>query len=239
MNAPPTAAEYRAALEAVLEGLDIPHAKTAGDDEARSKILAMRITHVKLMVDAVLTGAVGTPAWVIGYYREQLAKNPATGYHPSTAPIAYGQHEACAACGHRKGSHWEVAEPDGERRGCAYLGCTCTAYDDGGGGDEAADVADAYNASVVDGYVSPREQAAAVLAASIGAGTPLTVTDNCAACGQPRFAHSGELGEIPGLCDAYDPGRLEDAAAQDPDVPGDPFLGHGARISNRLGGDTE
>ena len=33
-----------------------------------------------------------------------------------------------AVCYHAKGSHWEIAEPDGERKGCAILGCKCMAY---------------------------------------------------------------------------------------------------------------
>jgi hypothetical protein len=35
--------------------------------------------------------------------------------------------ELCA-CGHAGGSHWEVAEPDGTRSGCAMLGCPCRMY---------------------------------------------------------------------------------------------------------------
>lgn len=38
---------------------------------------------------------------------------------PATAASA-----ACA-CGHPVGSHWEVAEPDGPRAGCGFLGCPC------------------------------------------------------------------------------------------------------------------
>jgi hypothetical protein len=39
-------------------------------------------------------------------------------------------HEAPApcACGHPRDSHWEHAEPEGPRQGCAVLGCKCRMY---------------------------------------------------------------------------------------------------------------
>jgi hypothetical protein len=128
-DVPPAAQDaYRAALELVREGLDIPHAKTVGDDEKRAQILHTRLIHVLMLVASVLDR--DRPEWSIRYCREELAKNPAVGYHPNSEPIAYGMHEACAAdgCGHRMGSHREHAEPEGTRAGCVYLGCQCTAY---------------------------------------------------------------------------------------------------------------
>lgn len=119
---------YRAALELVVEALDIPHAKTVADDEKRAEIVHARLMHVLIMVGSVLDR--DRPEWYIDYCREQLAKHPAVGYHPISATIAYGQHDKCAEsdCGHRQGSHWEHAEPGGARKGCAYLGCPCTAF---------------------------------------------------------------------------------------------------------------
>jgi len=31
-------------------------------------------------------------------------------------------------CSHLQTSHWEIAEPDGERKGCSHLGCRCVQY---------------------------------------------------------------------------------------------------------------
>lgn len=138
-EAPPSVQDvYRDALEVVREGLDIPHAKTVGDDEKRARILHARLIHVLLLVGAVLDR--DRPDWSISYCRGELAKNPAVGYHPISAPIAYGQYDPCATdgCGHRKGSHREHAEPEGTRTGCVYLGCPCTAWTEASR-EEAAD----------------------------------------------------------------------------------------------------
>jgi hypothetical protein len=35
---------------------------------------------------------------------------------------------AVVGCGHASQSHWEVTEPDGQRKGCAVLGCACMFY---------------------------------------------------------------------------------------------------------------
>jgi hypothetical protein len=35
---------------------------------------------------------------------------------------------ALCACMHARDSHWEHAEPDGHRKGCAVLGCRCRMY---------------------------------------------------------------------------------------------------------------
>lgn len=124
------AATFRAALELVREGLDIPHAKTLGDDAKRTEILHRRLIGVLIMVRSVLDGQQADAGWSLTYTREQLAKAPAVGYHPTSAPIAFGMNEACSVdgCGHRKGSHREHAEPEGPRTGCVFLGCPCTAY---------------------------------------------------------------------------------------------------------------
>lgn len=122
---------YRAALELVREALDPPHAKTVGDDDQRRQIIHERLIHVLLMIGNVLErDNAAARHWALDYCRERLAEHPAVGYHPNTVPIAYGMHEPCAddGCGHRKGSHWEHAEPGGPRTGCGYLGCACTAY---------------------------------------------------------------------------------------------------------------
>lgn len=76
-------------------------------------------------------------------------------------------------CGHPKDSHWEYSEPDGPRRGCGYLGCTCTAYT-----PAARDWRAEIDAAIA------RDKAAAVLAASIDAGTTL-ITDDDAYCEAP------------------------------------------------------
>lgn len=121
--------QYREALQLVREGLDIPHAKTAGGDVQRMEILFLRTVDLLIMVSHILDGD-NRPEFTLGYCRDGLAKHAAVGYHPARAPIAYGQYDKCASgdCGHAQGSHWEYAEPDGERKGCAFLGCPCLQY---------------------------------------------------------------------------------------------------------------
>lgn len=49
---------------------------------------------------------------------------------PVAAPAASPFPDPCGdvVCRHGRDSHWEHAEPDGPRKGCAILGCPCMAY---------------------------------------------------------------------------------------------------------------
>ena len=74
--------EYRDALEAVLEALDIPHAATVGHEEIRNRVLLERVGHTVVMLSAILDGehpAPGVP-WSVAYLRARLAEHPAQGY---------------------------------------------------------------------------------------------------------------------------------------------------------------
>jgi hypothetical protein len=73
----------RAALEAVREALDIPHAATLGDEETRTPILLERVMHTVIMLNGILDPDRGAYRRIeddIAYLRERLAEHPATGY---------------------------------------------------------------------------------------------------------------------------------------------------------------
>jgi hypothetical protein len=72
--------DYRSALEAVLEALDIPHAATMADDEIRTKILVERAGHAVVMLRAIMHDEHPAPdaAWSVNYLRERLAEHPPT-----------------------------------------------------------------------------------------------------------------------------------------------------------------
>lgn len=74
--------EYREALEAVRDALDLPHAATVGGDEVRSQIIGDRLTHVTLFLEHALADppSPGGIAWSIAYFRERIAEHPAAGY---------------------------------------------------------------------------------------------------------------------------------------------------------------
>lgn len=83
------AAGARAALEAVLEALDIPHGATMGDQETRDAILVERAGHAV----ATLSGILGEDAhpdvpWSVAYLRGRLAGHPATGYRTWAERVA-------------------------------------------------------------------------------------------------------------------------------------------------------
>ena len=73
---------YRDALTAVLEALDVPHAATVGDEEIRNKILIERVGHTVVMLTSILDGEHPAPdvPWSIAYLRARLAERPAVGY---------------------------------------------------------------------------------------------------------------------------------------------------------------
>jgi hypothetical protein len=77
----PDAADLLAALAAVREALDIPHAATVGDDEIPAKILDERLGHTVAMLAGILDrDPVADIPWSAGYLRERLAEHPAEGY---------------------------------------------------------------------------------------------------------------------------------------------------------------
>ncbi len=73
--------EYRDALEAVREALDIPHGATVGDQEIRDRILIKRVMHAAGMLERVLSDDpyVDIP-WQVAYLRARLAEHPAVRY---------------------------------------------------------------------------------------------------------------------------------------------------------------
>lgn len=74
--------DYRSALEAVLEALDVPHAATVGDEEIRNRILLERVGHTVVMLKSMLRDEHPAPdaAWAVSYLRAQLGEHPAEGY---------------------------------------------------------------------------------------------------------------------------------------------------------------
>jgi hypothetical protein len=73
----------RAALETILEALDIPNAATMGGQETRNNILVERAGHARAMLASVLDrDQSGQPdiEWSTAYLRARLAEHPATGY---------------------------------------------------------------------------------------------------------------------------------------------------------------
>ncbi len=95
----------RAALEAVLEALAIPHAATAGGDAARNEVLADRIRHVVVFLQGFLRDG-QDQAWRVAYLRDRLAEHPAVGY--VTSEQAHARMKA--------GLSWsEAVRPDGDQ----------------------------------------------------------------------------------------------------------------------------
>jgi hypothetical protein len=76
------ARDYRGALEAVREAIDIPHAATVGDEDKRTAILLERAGHAVVMLSSVLDGSYPAPdiPWSVAYLRDRLAEHPAAGY---------------------------------------------------------------------------------------------------------------------------------------------------------------
>ncbi|WP_328846097.1 hypothetical protein [Streptomyces sp. NBC_00258] len=74
--------ELRDLLAAVLEAIDLPHPATVGGNEAHDQLLAVRVTHARIALRAVLDDTPGDlgPAWNAAYLRERLAEHPIAGY---------------------------------------------------------------------------------------------------------------------------------------------------------------
>jgi hypothetical protein len=78
-----------AALAAVLEALDIPHAATMGDEVKRTAILIERAGHAVVMLRGILGGdAHPDIPWSVAYLRARLAEHPATGYKTWAEQVA-------------------------------------------------------------------------------------------------------------------------------------------------------
>ncbi len=74
-------ADVRDLLAAVLEALDIPHPAAVGGAEVYDRIRNDRATHAVIALRSVLDDKpLMDTEWTTAYLREQLAKNPATGY---------------------------------------------------------------------------------------------------------------------------------------------------------------
>jgi hypothetical protein len=76
-----------------------------------------------------LVGQFGAGKWQHWHVIARVVETYDAGHDalPSENPVAGS---ACATpdCGHAQDSHWEHAEPDGPRVGCAVLGCACATY---------------------------------------------------------------------------------------------------------------
>jgi len=93
--------EYRDALEAVRDALDIPHAATNGDDEIRARILDHRVAEALVMLRGILRE--DTPAdvaWSAAYLRDRLAEHPAAGYETWDEAVAETRAAEDAAAEH-------------------------------------------------------------------------------------------------------------------------------------------
>lgn len=73
--------DWRDALAAVREALDIPYAKTAGDEEIYREILDRRLMQALVMLRGVLDEDDPPVAWRVEYLRAKLAEMPAEGYN--------------------------------------------------------------------------------------------------------------------------------------------------------------
>jgi hypothetical protein len=79
-----------ATLTAVLEALDIPHPATMGDEQVRDEILAVRVRHTVVFLQALVKGPETglDPARLLAGFRERLAEHPATGYRTWDEAVA-------------------------------------------------------------------------------------------------------------------------------------------------------
>jgi hypothetical protein len=92
VNSVPLPPDVRDLLAAVLDAIDLPYPRTAGDQPRRREVLAERAMHAAITLRRVLR-ADPTPhpadlAQETGWLRERLAANPPTGYAhwPTTPP---------------------------------------------------------------------------------------------------------------------------------------------------------
>jgi hypothetical protein len=83
------AAQRLDALTAVRAAIDIPHAATTGDEARRATVMATRLMHACICLEA-LTGkhADREVAAEVAYLRQQLAEHPAEGYKTWDQAIA-------------------------------------------------------------------------------------------------------------------------------------------------------
>lgn len=76
--------DWRDALAAVREAIDIPYPLTAADEETYQAILDRRLMQTRVTVRAILdagdAGDAEDVAWHVAYLRKQLAAMPAVGY---------------------------------------------------------------------------------------------------------------------------------------------------------------
>ncbi|GAA0348083.1 hypothetical protein NE235_10835 [Actinoallomurus spadix] len=72
--------DWRDALAAVREALDIPYPRTAGDEEVYREILDRRVMQALVMLRGVLDRDDANVAWHVEYLRGKLAEMPAEGY---------------------------------------------------------------------------------------------------------------------------------------------------------------
>jgi hypothetical protein len=91
----PLPPEVRDLLAAVLDAIDLPYPRTAGDVPRRREVLAERAMHAAITLRRVLraeqTFIPADLARETGWLRERLAANPPTGYaHWPTTPPAPG-----------------------------------------------------------------------------------------------------------------------------------------------------
>jgi hypothetical protein len=96
VNGTPLPPDVRDLLAAVLDAIDLPYPRTAGDVPRRREVLAERAMHAAVTLRRVLR-ADHTPhpadlAQETGWLRERLAANPPSGYAhwPTTPPATEG-----------------------------------------------------------------------------------------------------------------------------------------------------
>jgi hypothetical protein len=84
------------ALAAVLEALNIPHPATVSDEQVRDEILAVRVMHTVVFLEALARDReIGLdPARSLAYFRDKLAEHPATGYRTWHEAVAEARKNA-------------------------------------------------------------------------------------------------------------------------------------------------
>ncbi|WP_433187772.1 hypothetical protein [Actinoallomurus sp. CA-150999] len=80
INPIPARPDWRDALVAVREALDIPYARMVGDEEIYKEILDRRLMQTLVTLRNILDRDDADVAWHVAYLRERLAEMPAEGY---------------------------------------------------------------------------------------------------------------------------------------------------------------
>src|SRR4051812_11842282 len=94
-------ADYKDALKAIKDALDLPYAATASGDEIRSGLVESRVMIVNHLLKAVLEDRPGLDlAWEIRFVTDRIAGQPAEGQY-----VTYDQAQAAMA----KGATWTEA----------------------------------------------------------------------------------------------------------------------------------